>query len=111
MDYELPIVVEKVAISSQEVIKRAPIINDALQCRTSCRVKIFKLPFLLEVTPPTIAWTSACLSLPSHRYSPLSLSRLNQRLQRSQTNPEIIRAQQISITRSRTLSFQSGSGL
>ena len=70
MDYELHIVVEKVAISSQEVIKRDPIINDALQCLTSCRVKIFELPFLLEVTPPTIARTSACLSPHAHRYSP-----------------------------------------
>src|SRR5438876_8792764 len=30
-------------------------------------VKIFKLPFLLEVTPPPIDRTSACLSPRSHR--------------------------------------------
>jgi hypothetical protein len=33
-------------------------------------VKIFEPPFLLEVTPLTIARTSACLSSHSHRYSP-----------------------------------------
>jgi hypothetical protein len=35
MDYELRIIVEKVAISSQEVIKRNTITSDALQCPTS----------------------------------------------------------------------------
>ena len=35
MDYELRIVVEKVAISSQEVIKRDTITSYALQCPTS----------------------------------------------------------------------------
>jgi hypothetical protein len=35
MDYELRIVVEKVAISSQEVSKRDPITSYALQCPTS----------------------------------------------------------------------------
>ena len=35
MDYELRIVVEKVAISSQEVIKRDPITSYAVQCPTS----------------------------------------------------------------------------
>ena len=34
MDYELRIVVEKVAISSQEVIKRDTITSYALQCPT-----------------------------------------------------------------------------
>ena len=35
MDYELRIVVEKVAIRSQEVIKRDTITSYALQCPTS----------------------------------------------------------------------------
>jgi len=35
MDYELRIIVEKVAISSQEVIKRDTITSYALQCPTS----------------------------------------------------------------------------
>jgi hypothetical protein len=35
MDYELRIVVEKVAISSQEVLKRDTITSYALQCPTS----------------------------------------------------------------------------
>jgi hypothetical protein len=35
MDYELRIIVEKVAISSQEVIKRNTITSYALQCPTS----------------------------------------------------------------------------
>jgi hypothetical protein len=35
MDYELRIVVEKVAVSSQEVVKRDTIISYALQCPTS----------------------------------------------------------------------------
>jgi hypothetical protein len=35
MDYELRIIVEKVAISSQEVIERDTITSDALQCPTS----------------------------------------------------------------------------
>jgi hypothetical protein len=35
MDYELRIIVEKVAISSQEVIKRNTVTSYALQCPTS----------------------------------------------------------------------------
>ena len=35
MDYALRMVVEKVAISSQEVIKRDTITNDAVQCPTA----------------------------------------------------------------------------
>ena len=35
MDYELRIVVEQVAVSSQEVVKRDTIISYALQCLTS----------------------------------------------------------------------------
>ena len=35
MDYELRIIVEKVAISSQEVIKRDTVTSYALQCPTS----------------------------------------------------------------------------
>ena len=35
MDYELRIVVEKVAVSSQEVVKRDTIASYALQCPTS----------------------------------------------------------------------------
>jgi hypothetical protein len=35
MDYELRLVVEKVAVSSQEVVKRDTIASSALQCPTS----------------------------------------------------------------------------
>ena len=35
MDYELRIIVEKVAVSSQEVIKRDTITSYALQCPTT----------------------------------------------------------------------------
>ena len=35
MDYELRIVVEKVAVSSQEVVQRDTITSYALQCPTS----------------------------------------------------------------------------
>jgi hypothetical protein len=35
MDYELRIIVEKVAVSSQDVIKRDTITSYALQCPTS----------------------------------------------------------------------------
>jgi len=72
MDYELRIVVEKVASSSQEVVKRDTITSYALQCPTSiCRVSI-PTPVVPTIRPPQAMVACLAFSL-SMQYLNMSL--------------------------------------
>ena len=72
MDYELRIIVEKVAITSQEVIKRDTITSYALQCPTSI-VELGlrhaeQIALLAQVQNTVLAEQSGLLDLGAHVY-------------------------------------------